>query len=75
MSAIDSINEKLNTSELEIDTTTLKELFKSINTLKNKVTSLSIEMDNAIQNLSTISDKSSKKYLKNLEEINKKEKY
>ena len=74
LSSIDSINEQLNSAELAIETTTLTQLFKSINTLKNKVTSLTSEMDIAIQNLSSITDKSSQKYLKNLEEINKKEK-
>ena len=72
--SIDSINEQLNSAEIEIDTTTLNQLFKSINTLKNKVTLLASEMDKTIQNLSSVTDKSSKKYLNTLEEINKKEK-
>lgn len=74
ISSIDSINEQLTSAEIEIDTTKLNQLFKSINTLKNKVTLLTSEMDKTIQNLSSITDKSSKKYLNTLEEINKKEK-
>jgi hypothetical protein len=72
--SIDNISDQLNSQDISVDVSSLKDIFKSIKSLKNKLPILTDEMEGAINNIASISKKTTERYIKTLEDIEKKEK-
>jgi hypothetical protein len=72
--SIDNISDQLNSQDISVDVSSLRDIFKSIKNLKNKLPILTDEMEGAINNIASISKKTTERYIKTLEDIEKKEK-